>query len=243
MTPCELSLTGSELAAWVAAIATFAAVVVALFKEELRSLWHKPRFEIKIELRPPHCHKTQMSRVNMQTGQLLGQADCYYLRIWVENVGRQRAEQVQVFAAQLCKRQADGSFQPNPSFLPMNLCWSHTHHRHSGPEIFAEGISPGMGKHCDFGHVIDPAFAPEMGISIPNLAPDRTILAFDLEMKPNTGSHLLEPGTYRVQLKVAAANAGPSVKHIEITVDGQWFPEEHRMFADGLGFREVGDLT
>ena len=183
-------------------------------------------------------HKTKISFISQQTGQVVN-ADCYYLRVWIQNHGTQRAEQVQVFAARLFRRHADGSFKAMTQFLPMNLRWAHSQQSPKGPEIFAEGISPGMGKHCDLGHIVDPKFASQMGKSLPNVASDQVILALDLEVAPNTLSHLVPPGTYRLELKLAAANSRPVVKTVEITLTGKWFSDEAKMFSDGLGLRDV----
>lgn len=78
--------------------------------------------------------------------------NCYYFRLWVDNHGKTRAERVQVFATKLHRLGADGKFVEDKHFLPLNLRWSHSEDH---PEVFAEGISPHMGKHCDLGRIID----------------------------------------------------------------------------------------
>lgn len=139
-------------ATWGSMALTLLAVLVALFKEDIRSRWHRPRLTAKIALCAPDCHKTELVMQNPSSGQILKRGDCYYLRLWVQNDGRERAEKVQVFACSLEKKHADGKFRKVPSFLPMNLRWSHT----APVQIYADAISPGMGKHCDFGHITDP---------------------------------------------------------------------------------------
>jgi len=52
-------------------------------------------------------------------------------------------------------------------------------------------------------------------------------------------SSLLAPGVYRLELRVAAANSRPVSKMLEISVTGQWFDEEKKIFAEGIGLREV----
>lgn len=146
-----------------------------------------------------------------------------------------------MFAQKLLRRTADGSFVEDHHFLPMNLRWAHAHARgpNGGPEVYADGISPGMGKHCDLGHVIDPANRVDCKEDIPGLAPTSPLFALDLEFPPNTGSHLLAPGAYQLELKIAAANAAPVTKRLEITVTENWYPDEQRMFRDGIGLRVV----
>jgi hypothetical protein len=102
-----------------------------------------------------------------------------------------------------------------------------------------------MGKHCDLAHINDPKIRAELELLAAPLPPrggkeDRdTVLALDLEVQPNTGSHLLKSGTYQLELKIAAANASPIKKIFELTITGKWFPEESRIFSEGIGIRDV----
>ena len=224
------------LAQWAAATATFLAVLVALFKDEILRWRRKPDLTIAAGLVPPHCHKTTMTYTDRASAQMFRQVACYYLRIWVENVGKTRAERVQVYVSKLLRRSADGSFKEVEAFLPMNLRWSHGQQVSGPPEVFAEGISPGMGKHCDFGHVLDPKSRKDVGHDLPGVAADQTILVLDLEVPPATLSHLVPPGVYRLELRVAAANCAPVTKAIELTITGKWFEDQNQMFLDGLGF-------
>ncbi len=227
------------LAQWVAAGATLLAVLVALFKDEILRFWRKPRLVVSIVLDSPDCHKTILNYVVQKVALTYGAADCYYLRLWIENIGRTRADRVQVFAAKLLRKNADGSLKQVQDFLPMNLRWAHGQQGPHGPEIFAEGISPQMGKHCDLGHVVDPKHRVDVGEDLSAVRSDETILALDLEVQPNTRSHLIPPGVYQLQLRVAAANCAPVTKKIEITITGKWFADQARMFADGLGIKAI----
>jgi hypothetical protein len=216
------------------AIATFLAVIFALLKEEIVKLWRKPKLVATIKLTPPDSHKASMiygSLLEPLKITQLKQTDCYYFRLWVQNDGNIRAEKVQVFAKGLSKRTADGNFRPSEDFLPMNLQWSHTH------ETFAEGISPKMGRHCDIGHVTFPRALKDLQEDHPDSHIGHTILALDLEAKPLTKNHLVLPGTYRLTLKIAAANSSPITKVIEITLTGDWFDDQIKMFADGIGIK------
>jgi hypothetical protein len=224
------------LAQWAGATATFLVVLVALFKDGVLRWWRRPKLTVSISLASPDCHKTQMT-YESQHNYLV--ADCYYLRLWVKNLGRTRAEQVQVFAEKLYQQGAGGSFKEIDRFLPMNLKWSHGHQLSGGPEIFAQGISPQMGKHCDLGHIIDPQFRSFSGEDLADVPPNKTLLALDLEFLSATLSHLISPGTYRLHLRVAAANSTPVPKTLEITVTGEWFKEQDRMFIEGLGIKVV----
>lgn len=230
-----------NLAQWVAAAATLLAVLVALFKTEIVSWWRRPILDVSIFLEPPYCHSTTLHYTVQRTALTYAQAQCYYFRLWVQNHGKTRAERVQVHAAKLFRKVADGSFREDKHFLPMNLRWAHGHSREpgGGPEIYAEGISPRMGKHCDLGHVTDPQSRAELGEALDGVPQGNTIFALDLEVNPNTKSNLLAPGTYRLELQVAAANSAPMQKVVEITVTGQWFADERKMFQDGIGLRVI----
>jgi len=231
----EPSLEIGTLAQWTSAFATFLAVMVALFKDEILRWWRKPRLTVSITLAPPDCHKTTLNYAVQKAAITYSSTDCYYLRVWVSNIGKTRAEKVQVFASKLSRRSADGSFKVVEAFLPMNLRWAHGQQAGGTPEIFAEGISPMMGKHCDLGHVVDPEFRKDIGEDLAEVPADQTILSLDLEIKPNTRSHLISPGVYRLELRVAAANSAPVTKVIELTITGKWFEEQTKMFTDGLG--------
>jgi hypothetical protein len=225
------------LAQWAGAGGTFLAVLVALFKDEILRWRRKPDLTISASLTPPNCHKTTMTYTDRASAQMYRKVACYYLRIWVENIGKTRAERVQVYVSKLLRRSADGLFKEVQAFLPMNLRWSHGQQVSGGPEVFAEGISPGMGKHCDLGHVLDPKFRKDVGHDLLGVADDQTILVLDLEVPPATLTHLVPPGVYLLELRVAAANCSPVTKRIELTITGKWFEDERQMFLDGLGLK------
>ena len=117
----------------------------------------------------------------------------------------------------------------------MNLRWAYSYADGHTPEVFADGISPGMGKHCDLGRVIDPACRKDLGDDLPGVHAQETVLKLDVEFPPNTMSHLVPPGVYRLNLLIAAANCAPVSKQLEITLTGKWSSDERIMFTDGLG--------
>lgn len=210
---------------WFGVVATLAAVVVALLKEEIVKLWRRPDLHVYARLGPPDCHKTKFSIDGNRFG------DCYYLRLLVKNEGTQRVEKVQVFVSRLLRQREDAGFEEVRSFLPMNLRWSHSQQNVSGPEIFADGISPGMTKHCDLGCIYDPNLihAGKFGGT-----PGETICRLDLEVFPHTNSHILLPGLYRLELRVAGANAAPVDSKIELRIGGDWDNDEAIMFHKHL---------
>lgn len=235
------SIELGSIAQWVGAAATVLAVLVALFKTEIVNWWRRPILEASVFLEPPYCHSTTLHFQVQKVALTFVQAQCYYFRLWIANRGKTRADRVQVFAARLLRKIADGTFKEDRNFLPMNLRWAHGHSREpgGGPEIYAEGISPEMGKHCDLGHVTDPSFRIDLHEDLDGVPAASTIFALDLEVNPNTKSNLLGPGTYRLELQVAAANSRPVKKVVEVTITGKWFVDERQMFQDGIGLRVV----
>jgi hypothetical protein len=223
------SLAPSTLAQWVGAIATSSAVVVALFKDEIIRRIRKPVLVLRVLSGPPDCVKTPMTIY--AKGNPCWQGDAYFLRVWIENSGKARAEKVQVFVKDVLRQAADGTFKPLDGFLPMNLRWSHTDF--AEPEVYADGISPGMGKHCDFAavsHPDNPSLVP-----LPNVPHGHTTADLYLEVFPATLSHRLPPGAYRIQLLVAAANSRPAAVSISLTITGEWFADERQMLSRGIG--------
>lgn len=96
-----------------------------------------------------------------------------------------------------------------------------------------------MGKHCDLGHIVDPSRRAAFGVNLSNVCAGKTILELDLEVAPNTLTHLVPPGVYRFEMRLAAANAEPVTKAIEINHTEDWYADENKMFSDGFGMKEI----
>ncbi len=213
----------------VGAISTFLAVIVALFKEEIVKIWRRPKLKATIELKSPDCHKTIMTIQQQYQGRLVTtNSDCYYFRIWVFNHGNTAANRIQVFASKLYRQNNQRRYEKVDDFVPMNLQWSHSH------EIFAERISPGMGRHSDLGHIIDPQNKELINETLTGVGSESTILCLDLEVKPNTMSHLIRPGDYKLVIKIAAENSRPIEKELIINFNGTWTSNEDDMFKDNI---------
>jgi hypothetical protein len=225
----QTGLARSSLAQWAGAVATFSAVLVALFKDQLLHRFRKPKLTIRILPEPPDCVIATMHSATWD-----GKA--YWLRIWVQNEGKERAEQVQVFVANVYKQgKANERFDPVPGFMPMNLRWSNGRDW-KNPEIFAPGISPKpLGKHCDLCSISDPANPVDevkgfKGRCVPSLV---------LESQPNSGVHRLPPADYIIELIVGAANASPITKYVRLNIEGGWSPSLDVMFKDHLSVEIV----
>jgi len=224
------------IADWIVAAGTVVmavVAVVAVFQDKIRAWLTRPKLDVSISVSPPDCHKIPIVRYGPE-GEQSVIADGYYFRLRVTNSGNQRAELVEVFAAELSKRQADGTFKAVDSFLPMNLVWSHYH------QVLFPAVSPEMYRHCDLAHVIHPQKRgqfPAEDNRWPNIPPEKTVLSLDTAVKPHTLSHLLPFGTYRLVVLIAAANAKPVKKILEISLTGDWYDDERKMLGEGIGIR------
>lgn len=225
----------TELAAIVTAVATLLAVIVALFRDEIIGWWRRPRITLRVKLAAPDCHKTRIIVYEQNT--VVAKVPTYYLRLWVDNEGNKRAEDVQVFVKKIARMQADGNFQDDLEFLPMNLKWSHAP-LGSGPLVFTS-LNPGMGRHVDLGHITDPTlnkrFVPSKEIWYERPEEDETVISLDVEFPPANYGHLLPPGEFQITLMIGGANFNPVTKVVRLVHKGDWYPDEERMFRDSLG--------
>lgn len=237
-TPSPASVVASaaceSLGSYLVAGFTFLLAVVAAFQSRIRArLWH-PNLDVIRISGPPDSHKTRLTSRDPDGPS----ADCYYFLFRVENSGNYRAEQVEVFAASLSRIKADGSYEPVSSFLPMNLLWSW------GAKPYLDALSPEMYGHCNLGHIVDPAkrhhFRGEdpPRRTVDEAIPDsKALLHLDVQFPSNTFCHLLQPGTYRLELRIASAATKPILRTIEINFTGEWYDDETRMLTDGIGIK------
>ena len=225
-----------ETATILIAIGTFLAIIVALFRDEITGIWRKPKVDASIKLAAPDCHLTRLMIIDPNTGIATVKSPCYYLRFWIENTGNVRAEDVQVFIKSLEKKQADGKYREDHDFLPMNLRWSHAG---PGTPLIFVSLNPGIGRHSDLGHIVDPVkdshFLPNQQVWPNKPASGKTVIILDIEVGPATYSHLLPPGDYRITVMIGGANFKPKTQQLEVVHTGDWYPDEEHMFRDGLG--------
>jgi hypothetical protein len=158
-------------------------------------------------------------------------ANSVYLRLWVENIGNVAAKNAEVFARELRRRRADGTWERVREFPAMNLNWANC------GTIYFPHIAPKMGKHCDIGHIVDSARRHLLGEDAPRLALTDQVasLAFDLMVAPNHKGHIVGPGEYQLDILVAAENARPIRRTVAVSLHGTWDADETRMLRDGAG--------
>ena len=239
--PSPWGLVPSSIAQWVGAIATSIAVAIALFKDEALRFFRRPKLRVRIESVPPDCLLVPNATVFEHLPPVirpLWSGGIYYVRLWIENNGAGRAEQVQVFVDRLYKQDANHEFKPVADFEPMNLRWSNSKDL-SNPEVFAPGISQGFGKHCDLLSVSDPANPTDHpGAEYQEYAA-ACVGTLQLEVVPSGGRNRLVPGDYVLQISVGASNARPLTTYVQINLRGTWSADPTTMFRDNLGVKKV----
>ncbi|HJT70076.1 MAG TPA: hypothetical protein VJ731_07750 [Terriglobales bacterium] len=223
---CACWIEPGTLADWLVAIGTIALAAIAIAQDTIRRLIYHPRFKVSCKTEPPDCVAVPMARPD---GTFL--ADSIYLRIFIQNEGNATAQDVEVYAMQLRRQRADQSWETVDSFPPMNLIWSNF-----GGAMYAR-IVPGMGKHCDVGHIVDPARRQVVAEDSPRLglASSQTSLAFDLVARPNNRTHIVGPGNYELDIQIAAENVPPAKRTLTLSVVGPWYADEMRMLREGVG--------
>jgi hypothetical protein len=214
------------VADWLVAVGTLVLAAVAVFQETIRGWFYHPEFEVSIKTESPDCVAVPFTKPD---GTFV--ADSIYLRLWVENVGNATAKNVEVYARELRRQRAEGTWERVGAFPPMNLKWANI------GTIYFQSIAPEMGKHCDLGHIVDPVGRPLLGEEAPKLAltNQQTSLAFDLMVAPNHRGHIIGPGDYQLDILVSAENVRPIKRIVAISLRGKWDADETKMLRDGVG--------
>jgi len=214
------------VADWLVAASTLVLATVAVFQETIRGWFYRPRFRVAIKTEPPDCVAVPFTT---RDGAFV--ADSIYLRLWVENIGNATAKNTEVYAKELRRQRADSTWERVSAFPPMNLKWANL------GTIYFPSIAPEMGKHCDIGHIVDPACRQHRHEEAPRLSltNQQTSLAFDLMVAPNHKGHIIGPGEYQLEILVAAENVRPIKRTIAISLRGSWDADETRMLRDGVG--------
>lgn len=227
-------------AEWLTAIGTMALAggtvvlaLIAIFPDTVRGWVYKPKLEVSIQPQPPDCISIPITLLDGTPV-----SDSFYLRLYVKNTGNMAAKKVEVYASALERSRADNiTWDQVNAFPPQNLQWSNFH------TMYFDIIMRDMGKHCDLGHIIDPAkrtMLPHEENRRLELTNQQTSLTFDLIAKPNNRGHIIGPGNYRLKLLIAAENVRrPLEKTISLVLTGYWYADETRMLHDGVIARVI----
>jgi hypothetical protein len=164
---------------------------------------------------------------NSSTGQFI--CDCYYFRFKVKNEGNYHAEDVEVMATELHKKEPNGQYKEVEGFLPLNLVWAHYGY------ITIPKIQPNLFKHCDFGHILKSNFANLNYYNICTTA--NIVFQLDTAVAPNTGSHILLPGDYNIKIIIAANNVEPRSTIYNLVISDIWTDNERDMLEKYISIK------
>jgi hypothetical protein len=224
--------TQKLVADWLVAIGTLALAVIAVFQDKIRAWIQRPKLKILVG---EHV-KTPFKVSEAADNKTKSFVTAYIFNLLVCNEGNQRAEEVEVLASALFRKDANGTFQEVKSFPRRNLQWP------GSDEVFVKAISPGMQRECNLFVIVNPSERSKaFYFDNPNLVvpPDQTVLAFQIKSKPYAKTYCFAPGIYQVVLHVAAANTRPQEIKIEINHTGKWFDDEVKMLSMGEGLKIV----
>lgn len=205
--------------------------VSGIFQDWLRAFFKKPKLKVSIRLEPPDSHKVPVT-LRGEDGRAWHNAyNVYHLRFRVENEGTYQMEDAEVMVVSLRKRGLDGGYEGVHNFLPLNLTWAHS------SDTTMPKIQPHLFKHCAFGHLVECMHVPvgDYGIS----ETWNVVFVLNTAVEPNTGSHILEPGHYQIEVVFAANNLRPKTKTYSLLIRDRWSEDENEMFNENVSILEI----
>jgi len=230
-------MNSGSLADWFVAGGTILLGFIAIFQDRIRAHLRSPKLDCEIELKPPDCHRT---KTNIHTQDVSYSIDTFYYRFKVCNKGETSAEKVEVIITDIFRKEGN-SYKRIDSFSLDNLVWSILGEK-GERKIYCDYISHSTFKYCNLGHIHDPKhrnnILGEDNLKLP-VNKNEAIFCFDVYFRSNILYYLVEPGTYKIKIKVGCANAKTITKEYELIITGKWFKDESRMLSDGLSIKEL----
>jgi hypothetical protein len=153
----------------------------------------------------------------------------------VENVGNQRADEVEVLVERIEAVQQDGSTRlvgiESPANLPLAL----------GAGKLSRTIHKSLVAYFDIGHVTDPSMRQRIqpAEATPDILPNETCFVMEYPIRPKLRDHVLRKGTYRLHVVAAAKNARTQRCVVQLDLTGRWAGTEVDMRRDGIGMKIV----
>ncbi|MDA8078744.1 MAG: hypothetical protein M0Z79_07360 [Nitrospiraceae bacterium] len=228
-----------DYANWFVGGATFFLGLVAILQEWIKVQLFHPNLDCSIKTVPPDCHRTVVQGNNPFYA--------FYYTFRISNKGNRAAKNIEVLISDVSQRKGDTDCYIE-GFLPDNLNWTllsepiYVGERiYWRSKVYCDYISPNTSKHCNLGHIHDPAFRDSVGEDNPDLhLPQKeTIFCFDVHFRSSRPYYLVAPGTYIFKITVGSSNAKSMSKFYEMTVTGKWFTDEDRMLNEGLIIKEI----
>jgi len=202
--------------------------IAGMFQDWVRAWFKKPNLNITIKLSPPDCHMIPMR--NFMTNQTV--YDTFYFRFRVENIGNYQADEVEAMVVELYKS-VKSKYEKVVNFLPLNLVWAHSFAR----QITKPKIQPSLFKYLDFGHIVKSEFADLDSFGLKNR--NKIVFILDTEVPPNTGSHIIFPGDYKIKIKFAGNNLKPIEKIYKLVIKDDWTTDETIMLQNNILIEET----
>jgi len=207
------------------------AAIIAILRDEIRSLFRHPEFSANFTSSQPDCHLVPFTWRTESSG---GTTEAHYIRCRIENNGKIAARDVEVVAVEIKRKDASNVFRTQRMATPWNLVWAH-HKTHVLSQLPRDAE-----RHITLGHVINPRDRhniPYEDDPSRNLPEGTTLFCLGVFIRSNTLEYLLDPGEYIISLKVEAANARSKKFTFHLNHTGKWFDTEERMYEDGLGLK------
>lgn len=209
---------------FVLGVAALVASLVALFGDAIRGWIWRPVLTVDYVHGPDYCD-TPVLRGDHGQGHVA--ANCFYFSLRIGNRGTKSADAVEVAVSDLHRKIHDRWVVVRRYSL--NLTWAYR----GTPRLTT--LAPQTDRFCNIGHVIDPGVRVHfLNENKPDFDRSETVLSLDLEAQPNHGIHLLPPGTYRLNLLVAAANHRPIRRVLTIDLSGSWHSDLSAMLSQGI---------
>jgi len=201
---------------------------IAIFRDWIISWLKKPKLKISISPESPYIHSVPFSR-KTEGGEFF--YDSYYFHFKIENRGNFQIESANVIVSELSQRNEEGQYDINRDFLPLNLIWSHI------GVITMPIIYQKTHRYCDFGYIIKSEYASLTRFGITQTS--EVIFQLATHVAPNTGSHILKPGDYRIKIVVSGKNIKTQTKTYNLIFRDAWTDDEEEMLTQNITIEEL----
>ena len=213
---------------WVPVVTASLIGIYAIFHERIHKAHRRPKLKVLGNL---DCIAIPINYFDPRTGQVLGTANSYQVRLIIRNDGLDRAEFVEVFAERLVEY-VDGKELSCDWFMPMNLQWAHE-------EAMYTAISPNIQRTCNVVGFVESAAGMVSEVQLdrtPELFNYKALCIAQIQtiVKPTSFCYYVYPGRYRLDAVIAAANAEVQKASIHLKFNGTWQSEQKTMFADAV---------
>lgn len=232
-----VSWSGWSWQGWIAltGVATFlavvAALVIAVWSDEVRMLGRSPILDLTMDPVADHFQHFQHQS---------GSTSEYDVRISVINGGRIGAKNVELVATELAVEQPDGTFERDPVFMAMNLRRTH----------YGDTITPvvhrGVPRPYDLLACYDPLLQAtwnrkevmfDLSTLVSPVAAQPVVLA---PIAVSSAFPSTKPkGKYRLNVAAVADGVAPVNRQVEISWTGSWSAHAGDFFTNQLQVRLV----